>query len=148
MSPQSVLENPVKQANNDQAVPAATVKGPRADRPVRRSFTESYKARIVAEYDAAPKGEKGAILRREKIWDAHIRRWRVAQQNNGLDIELKRGRPPGNPEQKRIRELEKEIELLQAKITKQSEDLDKKDQALEILGKGVAFLEALSSKNA
>ena len=35
-----------------------------APRPKRRTFTAEYKLRIVAEYDAAPSGEKGAILRR------------------------------------------------------------------------------------
>ncbi|MER5621233.1 hypothetical protein ABT061_09340 [Streptosporangium sp. NPDC002544] len=39
--------------------------GPRADRPKRRHFSAEYKLRIVAEYDAAQPGEKGAILRRE-----------------------------------------------------------------------------------
>jgi hypothetical protein len=35
--------------------------GPRADRPKRRHFSAAYKLQIVAEYDAAPLGEKGAI---------------------------------------------------------------------------------------
>src|SRR4051794_41959516 len=40
------------------------VVGPRAERPRRRTFSAEYKAAIVAEYDAAPDGQKGAILRR------------------------------------------------------------------------------------
>ncbi|MFJ1547604.1 hypothetical protein [Streptomyces sp. NPDC088246] len=32
-----------------------------APRPKRRTFSPEYKLRIVAEYDAAPKNEKGAI---------------------------------------------------------------------------------------
>ena len=35
---------------------------PRADRPKRRTFTAEYKAQIVAEYEAADHGERGAIL--------------------------------------------------------------------------------------
>lgn len=38
---------------------------PRADRPKRRTFTAEYKGQIVAEYDAADHGERGAILRRD-----------------------------------------------------------------------------------
>ncbi|KEZ34326.1 hypothetical protein CEDDRAFT_03745, partial [Frankia sp. CeD] len=34
----------------------------------RRTFTAEYKARILAEYDAAGHGEKGAILRRERLY--------------------------------------------------------------------------------
>lgn len=36
-------------------------------RPVRRTFTAEFKARILAEYDAAPDAAaRGAILRRER----------------------------------------------------------------------------------
>ena len=36
-----------------------------APNPVRRSFTAEYRARVVAEYEAAPHGEKAGVLRRE-----------------------------------------------------------------------------------
>ncbi|MFC8305392.1 hypothetical protein ACFUMJ_03725 [Streptomyces olivaceus] len=36
-----------------------------AARPKRRTFSPEYKLRIVAEYDAALKNEKGAVLRRQ-----------------------------------------------------------------------------------
>ena len=52
---------------------AGRVTGERQERPDpevpekarRRSFTAQYKLDVVAEYDAAPTGEKGAVLRRE-----------------------------------------------------------------------------------
>ncbi|GER99653.1 hypothetical protein Acor_17170 [Acrocarpospora corrugata] len=50
--------------------------GPRADRPKRRHFTAEYKLRIVEEYDSAPAGEKGAILRREGSYDSSVQLWR------------------------------------------------------------------------
>src|SRR5664279_1560434 len=34
-----------------------------AARPVRRSFTAAYRARVVAEYEGAPYGSKAAVLR-------------------------------------------------------------------------------------
>ncbi|MGW2564300.1 hypothetical protein ACWCXB_34885 [Streptomyces sp. NPDC001514] len=43
-----------------------------APRPKRRTFSAQYKLRIVAEYDAAPTGEKGAILRRERLYHSHV----------------------------------------------------------------------------
>ena len=61
--------------------------GPRADRPRRRSFTAAYKARILAEYDTAPRGERGAILRREGLYDTHLIGWRksaAASASNAL----------------------------------------------------------------
>jgi hypothetical protein len=39
-----------------------------APKPTRRSFTAEYRARVVAEYEAAEHGEKSAVLRREGIY--------------------------------------------------------------------------------
>ena len=47
---------------------------PRSDRPHRGTFTAEYKADILAEYDAADRGERGAILRRESLYSSHIAR--------------------------------------------------------------------------
>ncbi|MEQ7129350.1 hypothetical protein ABN034_33135 [Actinopolymorpha sp. B11F2] len=52
----------------------------RADRPKRRTFTAEYMAKILAEYDAADHGERGAILRREGPYSSHITEWRKAAQ--------------------------------------------------------------------
>jgi hypothetical protein len=46
---------------------------PRADRPKRHTFTAEYKASVLAEYDAADRGERGAILRREGLYSSHLR---------------------------------------------------------------------------
>jgi hypothetical protein len=45
-----------------------------APRPKRRTFTSEYKLRIVAEYDAAPRNGKGAVLRRERLYHSHTTR--------------------------------------------------------------------------
>lgn len=50
---------------------------PRADRPKRRTFTAEYKAQIVAEYEAADHGERGAILRREGLYSSCQRRVKI-----------------------------------------------------------------------
>ena len=55
---------------------AGGVTGERQERPDpevperarRRTFTAQYKLDVVAEYDAAATGEKGAILRREGLY--------------------------------------------------------------------------------
>jgi len=41
---------------------------PAPPRPSRRTFTARYKSLIVAEYEAAPHGEKSAVLRREGLY--------------------------------------------------------------------------------
>jgi len=60
------------------ADPAGAVADPAA-RPVRRSFTAEYRARMVAEYEAAPHGGKAAVLRREGLYQSQIREWRFAR---------------------------------------------------------------------
>ncbi|WP_370328611.1 hypothetical protein [Candidatus Mycobacterium methanotrophicum] len=42
------------------------------ERAQRRPFTAKYKLEVLAEYDAAPDGEKGAVLRREGLYSSHI----------------------------------------------------------------------------
>jgi hypothetical protein len=49
---------------------------PRSDRPQRRTFTAEYKIAVLAEYDAADRAERGAILRREGLYTSHIAEWR------------------------------------------------------------------------
>ena len=127
--------------------------GPRAGRPVRRTFSAEYKRRLVAEYDATPRGQKGAMLRRERLYDSHITEWRAAIAAGTLEAPPKRGRPKGSrtartTEQARIVELERENAKLRAELESTEQALAAKDDALEVLGKGVAFLEALSSRNA
>jgi hypothetical protein len=51
-------------------------------KPQRRTFTAKYKLRILAELDAAGRGEQGAILRREGVYSSHIASWRAARQHS------------------------------------------------------------------
>lgn len=46
---------------------------------MRRSFTAEYRARVVAEYEAAPHGEKAAVLRREALYQSQVREWAIAR---------------------------------------------------------------------
>jgi len=56
-----------------------------APRPKRRTFSPEYKLRIVAEYDAAPKNGKGAILHRERLYHSHVKEWRAARDAGALE---------------------------------------------------------------
>ena len=125
-----------------------TAAGPRAGQAVRRTFTAEYKRALVAEYDAAPVGSKGAVLRRERLYDSHLKEWRAAISAGTLDGPPSRGRRARTPEQARITELEKQVTKLEAESARKDEVIADREAALEVLGKGVAFLEALSSRNA
>ena len=45
----------------------------------RRTFTAQHKQEILASYDVAPDGEKGAILHREGLYSSLIRRPRTIE---------------------------------------------------------------------
>lgn len=108
--------------------------GPRADRPKRRSFTAEYKAGILAEYDAADRGVRGAVLRREGLYSSHIIEWRRAAQAGATA-----GLGPASKDRR-----DKEIEQLKARAEKAESDLAKHKAALDLMGKAHALLETFS----
>ena len=55
-----------------------------AARPQRRRFSAEYKLKILAEYEAAPDGEKGSVLRREGLYSSQITEWRQARDAGAL----------------------------------------------------------------
>ena len=108
--------------------------GPRAERPKRRVFTAEYKATILAEYDAADRGERGAILRREGLYSSHIVEWRKA-----ADAGARSGLAPAARDRR-----DREIEQLRARAEKAEAELAKTRAALDLVGKAHALLETLS----
>lgn len=113
-------------------------------RPKRRTFTPEYKLRIVEEYDAAPKGEKGAVLRRERLYDSHIKEWRAARDAGALDALVDHRTSAARPK-KSAAEIENE--KLRRRVERLEKELAKRDAALDVLGKANALL-ALVSESA
>jgi hypothetical protein len=73
------------------------------ERARRRTFTAQHKLEIVAAYDAAPDGEKGALLRREGLYSSHIVEWRRARDAGALaGLGRPRGRPQRDAREERI----------------------------------------------
>jgi transposase-like protein len=108
--------------------------GPRADRPKRRVFTAEYKAAVLAEYDAADRGQRGAILRREGLYSSHIVEWRRAAEAGALS-----GLGPAVPDRR-----DREVEALRARAEKAEAELARTRAALDLVGKAHALLETLS----
>jgi hypothetical protein len=65
------------------------------ERARRRTFIAQYKLEILAAYDAAGPGEKGAILRREGLYSSHIVDWRRSRDAGALRGPGQAARPPG-----------------------------------------------------
>ena len=112
--------------------------GPRAERPRRRTFTAEYKTAVLAEYDAAEAGAKGAILRREGLYSSHLVDWRRARDAGAVA-----GLGPAPRPSARTAERA-EIEWLTARAERAERELAKTRAALEVMGKAHALLELLS----
>jgi len=82
----------------------------------RRTFTAQYKLDVVAEYDAAATGEKGAVLRREGLYSSHVIEWRRARDAGTLA--RPRGRPAADPRDAQIARLQKEKAKLEQELAK------------------------------
>jgi transposase len=85
----------------------------------RRTFTAQYKLDVVAEYDGAPAGEKGAVLRREGLYSSHVIEWRRARDAGVLAGPARpRGRPAADPRDAQIARLAKEKARLEQELAK------------------------------
>ena len=125
---------------------AGRVTGERQERPDpevpekarRRTFTAQYKLDVLAAYDAAAQGEKGAILRREGLYSSHIVEWRRARDAGALAGPGRpKGRPAADPRDARISRLEKENQQL-------GQELARARFVVEVQSKLQALLETLS----
>ncbi|WP_208012961.1 transposase [Nesterenkonia salmonea] len=139
---------PIETPETTTAIAGGAPGAPRGSRAKRRSFTAEYKRRIVAEYDAAAVGTKGEVLRREGLFDSHIKDWRRHLEAGTLaSMGKRRSGKHKSPEQQRIAELERALAKAEAESARKDKVLAKREEALEVLGKGVEFLEALSKKD-
>lgn len=113
-------------------------------RPKRRAFTAAYKARILAEYDALPDGshERGALMRRERLYHSHIEHWRAQQEKGTLPATS--GKQEKTPEAEELARLRAENKKLKARNGKLENELGRTRTALDIAGKAFALLEDIS----
>ena len=116
----------------------------RPERPKRRAFTAAYKARILAEYDALPEGspERGALMRRERLYHSHLEHWRHQQETGTLPATS--GKPTKSAEAEELAKLRAENKKLTARNEKLQSELGKTKTALDIAGKAFALLEDIS----
>lgn len=107
---------------------------PSLERRTRRKFSGAEKRRLVAEFEALERGEKGAWLRRNGLYASQLANWRKTLAESGMDgLEPgKGGRKPKDPRERRIEELEREKARLEqrARVAEDMVDLQKKLFAL------------------
>ena len=108
-------------------------------RAVPRTFAASYKARILAEFEALPKDERAGLLRREGLYSTLIRKWQLqaARVDTTKPVEPRPGRSPGVP-------AVKEIARLNAQIARLQDDLADSRRINDVQGKLFVLLGELS----
>ena len=108
------------------------------ERARRRTFTAKYKLEVLAAYDAAGPGDKGAILRREGLYSSHITEWRRARDAGALaGLAAPRGRQRRDPREEKIARLERDKRRLE-------QELAKARFVMDVQAKLQALLEQLS----
>jgi transposase len=125
------------QVSSNQQVPDPEV--PARARP--RSYSASYKARILEEYDALDKAGKGALLRREGLYTSLISAWRQ-QRDQGVKAALAKpaGRPPADARDRENARLRKDNERLRAELATAR-------QVIDVQGKLSALLDQLATSS-
>ena len=113
-----------------------------APRPVRRTFTAEYKAAIVAEYEAAPHGEKSAVLRREGLFHSHIQEWTGSRA--GRVSTTSPATVSSSTTSSRLSRAERETERLRAENARLHAKLAQTQAALSIMGKAHELLASLA----
>ena len=107
-----------------------------------RSYSPSYKVRILNEYEGLSRADKGALLRREGLYTSLIDTWRK-QRDRGAwaAFTQKKGRPALDARDREIARLRKEKERLER-------ELEKARKVNEIQSKLSALLEGLAAESA
>jgi transposase-like protein len=131
-------------ANPEYANGQPSAEAPRPDPEVipsakRRTFSSAEKVRILAAADACTaSGEIGALLRHEGIYSSHLATWRKQRQFaiEAGALERKRGPKvdPAAAQDRRVLELEKQVERLQAKLAKADLIIDVQKKLSTLLG--------------
>lgn len=90
-----------------------------APKAKNRTFTAAYKKRILTEYEATPRSERGALLRREALYSTLIRKWQN-QAARAVEQALTGQRPGPKVDQgaKDVARLVRENERLEAELAK------------------------------
>jgi transposase len=97
---------------------------------------------VVAEYESAPRGKKGAVLRREGLYHSHIKEWTSARDAGALTG--LGGARRSTRSSKGSAKDRGEVARLRAQNVRLTAQLTQTRTALDIMGKAHELLEMLS----
>lgn len=112
------------------------------ERARRRTFTAKYKRDVLAEYEAADRAERGAVLRREGLYSSLITTWRDQRDKGALAaLGNASGAAPADPAVREAARLRKENQDLR-------DELGKARAVIEVQSKLSALLDTLATSSA
>jgi transposase-like protein len=130
---------------NDPAAGGDGGRAPEPEAPERaqfRTFSPSYKLRILNAYESLNKQGKGALLRREGLYSSLISEWRKQRDKGALEaFSAPRGRPPADP-------MEREVDRLRGENQRLHGELAKAQKVIRVQGELSALLEQLAAESA
>ncbi len=132
----SHASNSESNSNNNEARTTPVVPNPEVIvKPHPRHFTADYKQRILQEAEACPRGERGALLRREGLYSSHITNWRQQRADGEVQglTPQKRGRKP-DPQATEIAQLKRENENLKIQLQRAETIIDVQKKLSQLLG--------------
>ena len=106
------------------------------EKALRRRFTAEYKASVLREYEATPKGERGALLRREGLYSSHISKWqedRNAAQRQALEPRKRGPKPKPQPDPE-VAALRRQVARLEHQLQRAQKVIEVQKKISEILG--------------
>ena len=112
----------------------------------KRVWTAGEKRAILEEYELAPWGTKGAVLRRHGVAHAVLARWATYRDHGLLDSAGSRGwrlRMTPKGENSEIVRLRAEVRRLEAERDQAVRDREVAEAAAEVLGKASALLQQM-----
>jgi transposase-like protein len=106
------------------------------EKPQRRRFTAEYKRSVLREYEASPKGERGALLRREGLYSSLISTWQAQVTSGELKAlaPRKRGRKPAPKPDPELERLQRENTRLQRELLQAKKVIAVQKKISELLG--------------
>jgi transposase-like protein len=112
------------------------------ERATRRTYTAKYKLEVLAEYEAADRAGRGALLRREGLYTSLVSEWRKQRDRGALAaLSATRGPKPADP-------VRRENERLAAENARLQDELDTARKVVRVQGELSALLEQLSQQSA
>lgn len=130
-----MLLDPSVSAGIDHAGVMSDVPDPEVTpRAKARTFSAAYKKKILADLEGLSQSERGALLRREGLYDSLIRKWRAQAARDAAGVTPARPGPKPDPVARELATANGRIARLEAELEKSRRVTDVQAKLSALLG--------------